>query len=96
MRYPVARAQQQALDNPRCLMALTMRYAVGVLASLLTVFVCSGLLVYWIARTFMLVRASLAVASHEEITATLEYDSWVCRTFISRLCAMFLPPPSII
>jgi len=51
--------------------------------SLLIIFVCSGLLVYWMARVYLLVHGSDAA-----IEATLESDWWWYRKLLSRLCMM--------
>ncbi len=47
------------------------------MTSLLIIFICSGLLVYWMARVFLLLRAS-----NEVINVTLECDVWRWRKLL--------------
>jgi len=54
------------------------------------IFVCSGLLVYWIARTFLLLNGS-----EEAIAETLESDLWWGRRLLLGLRTMFVPPTQL-
>ena len=59
--------------------------------SALTIFVCSGLLVYWVARTFLLLHAP-----EEVIAETLECDLWRGRRFLLGLRSAFEPPQQFV
>jgi hypothetical protein len=58
---------------------------------LLVIFVCSGLLVYWIARMFLMIRCS-----QEEIEETLACDLWWGRRLLLCLRSGFEPPHQFI
>ena len=51
------------------------------------IFVCTGLLVYWVTRTALLLRGS-----EEEINGTLESDLWWGRRVLLGLRSLFVPP----
>ena len=53
----------------------------------LIVFVCSGLLVYWAARTLLLLQGS-----SEAIDEALAYDQWWGRKLLPGLSTAFGPP----
>jgi hypothetical protein len=53
----------------------------------LIIFVCSGLLVYWVARTFLLLYGS-----EESVADTLECDLWWGRRLLLGLRTMLVPP----
>jgi hypothetical protein len=55
--------------------------------SALTIFFCTGLLVYWVARTLLLLHGS-----DEAIDETLECDLWWGRRVLLGLRTMFVPP----
>jgi hypothetical protein len=50
-------------------------------------FVCTGLLVYWAART-----ALLLYGPPERSERTLESDLWNCRQILAGLRTLLLPP----
>jgi hypothetical protein len=54
--------------------------------SALIIFICSGLLVYWVARTVLLL-----FGHHEAIEETLECDVWWSRRLLLGLRSAFLP-----
>jgi hypothetical protein len=58
---------------------------------ILVIFVCSGLLVYWMTRVFLLLRAS-----DQTIDRTLEDDSWRWRRIMAELRTLFLPPQNFV
>jgi hypothetical protein len=51
------------------------------------IFVCSGFLVYWLARMFLVL-----CGSEEAIAETLDWDLWWGRRLLLGLRTMFLPP----
>ena len=51
------------------------------------IFVCTGLLVYWVTRTALLLRGS-----EEEINGTLKSDLWWGRRVLLGLRSLFVPP----
>ena len=55
--------------------------------SAIIIFVCSGLLVYWVARTVLLLHGP-----EEAIDETLECDLWWGRRLLLGLRTMFVPP----
>ena len=55
--------------------------------AVLIIFVCLGLLVYWVARTVLLLHGS-----DEAIDETLECDLWWGRRVLLGLRTMFVPP----
>ena len=57
---------------------------------LLEIFVCTGLLVYWFARTWMLLRAN-----DEVIEETLDNDIWWGRRLILSLRSAIEPPQQL-
>ena len=59
--------------------------------SALIIFVCTGLLVYWFARTVLLL-----CGPDEAIDETLEYDLWWGRRVLLGLRAMFVPPTQFV
>jgi hypothetical protein len=59
--------------------------------SALIIFVCTGLLVYWVARTVLLL-----FGHHEAIEKTLEYDVWRSRRLFLGLRSAFLPPQQFV
>lgn len=59
--------------------------------SYLIIFVCTGLWVYWLTRTFLLLKGS-----EEEIAQTLECDVWWGRRILLGLRAMFVPPQQLV
>jgi len=50
------------------------------MSHLIIIFVCSGLLVYWSARTMLLLNGT-----DEAINDTLAYDVWMVRKFLLSL-----------
>ena len=57
----------------------------------LVIFVCSGLLVYWVARTLQLLQGV-----EGPIDEVLESDVWLGRRLLLSLRAMFVPPQQFI
>jgi hypothetical protein len=55
------------------------------------IFVCSGLLVYWVTRTMQLLQGP-----EEAIDEALDYDLWRGRRFLMSLRAMLVPPQQFI
>ncbi len=53
----------------------------------LILFVCTGLLVYWAART-----AQLLYGPPDQTERTLESDLWSCRRILVGLRTLLLPP----
>ena len=53
----------------------------------LILFISTGLLVYWVARTWLLLRGA-----EEEIDETLEMDLWWGRRLLLSLRALLVPP----
>ena len=53
-------------------------------------FICTGLLVYWISRTLLLLKGC-----EEEIDDTLESDLWRGRRLLLWLRTMFVPPTQL-
>jgi hypothetical protein len=58
---------------------------------LLILFVSTGLLVYWVARTVLLFHGS-----DEAIDETLACDLWWGRRFMLGLRTMFVPPQQFV
>jgi hypothetical protein len=61
------------------------------LPALIIIFVCSGLLVYWVARTLLLLRGS-----EEQIDDALECDLWWSRRLSLGLRSGFVPPQQFV
>jgi hypothetical protein len=59
--------------------------------SVLTIFFCTGLLVYWVARTLLLLHGS-----DEAIDNTLECDLWWGRRILLGLRGTFGPPQHMV
>jgi hypothetical protein len=59
--------------------------------SVLVIFVCTGLLVYWFARTVLLMYGS-----EEAITEALECDLWWGRRLLLGLLTSFVPPQNFV
>jgi hypothetical protein len=55
-------------------------------AMMLVVSVCTGLLVYWISRTWLLMKGS-----ESEIEEQLDTDIWWCQRFLDLLHSLFTP-----
>jgi hypothetical protein len=61
------------------------------LPSLVIIFVCSGLLVYWVARTVLLLHGS-----DEAIDEMLECDLWWGRRLLLGLRSIVEPPQQFV
>jgi hypothetical protein len=59
--------------------------------SALIMFVCTGLLVYWVARTVLLL-----FGRQEEIEEILEFDLWYGRRLLVGLRSACLPPQQFV